>query len=164
MKSIRKKITVSLMATVLAALILVGMSSIALNYRSTIATVDRLMSETAVLAAERVEQELTAYKNVAIDAGCTPELAAFSTSIAEKQAIIDERAAMHGFQRGNIIGSDGRSIFDGNDYSDREYVQQAMQGNVYVSEPLVSKITGDLSIIVASILARSEERRVGKEC
>ena len=157
MKSIRKKITVSLMATVLAALILVGMSSIALNYRSTIATVDRLMSETAVLAAERVEQELTAYKNVAIDAGCTPELAAFSTSIAEKQAIIDERAAMHGFQRGNIIGSDGRSIFDGNDYSDREYVQQAMQGNVYVSEPLVSKITGDLSIIVAAPLYANGE-------
>ena len=31
-------------------------------------------------------------------------------------------------------------IFDGKDYSDREYVKQAMQGNVYVSEPLISKI------------------------
>ena len=61
MKSIRKKITVCLMATVLIALIAVGASSIALNYRSTIATVDQMMSETAVLAAERIEQELTAY-------------------------------------------------------------------------------------------------------
>ena len=34
----------------------------------------------------------------------------------------DERVAMHGFQRGNIIGADGCSIFDGNDYSDREYL------------------------------------------
>ena len=59
MKSIRKKITVCLMATVLIALIAVGASSIALNYRSTIATVDQMMSETAVLAAERIEQELT---------------------------------------------------------------------------------------------------------
>lgn len=57
---------------------------------------------------------------------------------------------MHDFQRGNIIGLDGVSIFDGKDYSDREYVQQAMQGNVYVSQPLISKITGELSIMVAA--------------
>ena len=74
MKSIRKKITVCLMATVLVALIVVGASSITLNYRSTIATVDQMMSETAVLAAERIEQELTAYKNVAMDTGCIPQL------------------------------------------------------------------------------------------
>lgn len=152
MKSIRKKITVCLMATVLIALVLVGSTSIALNYRSTIATVDQMMSETAVLAAERIEQELTAYKNVAMDTGCIPQLSYGTVSVSEKRSIIDERVAMHGFQRGNIIGADGLSIFDGNDYSDREYVQQAMQGTVYVSEPLVSKITGELSIIVAAPL------------
>ena len=61
-----------------------------------------------------------------------------------------ERVSMHDIQRGNIVGPDGISIFDGNDYSDREYVKQAMQGNVYVSEPLISKITGELSIMVAA--------------
>ncbi len=150
MKSIRKKITVWLMATVLIALVVVGASSIALNYRSTVATVGQMMSETAVLAAERVEQELTAYKNVAMDTGCIPQLSDATVSLSEKRAILDERIAMHGFQRGNILASDGRSIFDGNDYSDREYVKQAMAGNVYVSEPLVSKITGELSIMVAA--------------
>ena len=150
MNSIRKKITVCLMATVLAALVLVGASSITLNYRSTIATVDQMMRQTAVLAAERIEQELTAYKNVAVDTGCIPQLSDPLTPVADKQAIIDERVAMHGFQRGNVIGADGISIFDGKDYSDREYVQQAMSGNVYVSQPLVSKITGELSIMVAA--------------
>lgn len=74
MKSIRKKITVSLMATVLIALFAVGASSIVLSYRSTMATVNQMMSETAVLAAERIEQELTAYKNVAVDTGCIAQL------------------------------------------------------------------------------------------
>ena len=152
MKSIRKKITVCLMATVLIALAAVGASSIALNYRSTIATVDAMMSETAVLAAERVEQELIAYKNVAMDTGRISQLSNDMMSLEEKRAVIDERVSLHGFQRGNIIGKDGISIFDGNDYSDREYVQQAMQGNVYVSEPLISKITGELSIMVAAPL------------
>ena len=94
MKSIRKKITVCLMATVLIALILVGATSITLNYRSTIATVDQMMSETAVLAAERIEQELIAYKNVAMDTGCIPQLSDGTVSLAAKRAIIDERVAI----------------------------------------------------------------------
>ena len=155
MKSIRKKITVCLMATVLAALFAVGASSIVLSYRNTIATVDQLMSQTAVLAAERVKQELNAYKNVAMDTGRISQLSSPLTSVEDKKAIIDERVSLHGFQRGNVIGTDGISVFDGKDYSDREYVQQAMAGNVYVSEPLVSKITGELSIMVAAPLYSS---------
>ena len=150
MKSIRMKITVCLIATVLFALAVGGGASIGLNYRSTLATGNQMMSETAVLAAERIEQELEAYKNVAMDTGCIPQLSDPSATVDEKRAIIDERVSTHGFQRGNIIGQDGYSIFDGNDYSDREYVQQSMQGNVYVSEPLISKITGSFSIMVAA--------------
>ncbi len=161
MKSIRKKITVCLMATVLIALIAVGAASSALSYRSTVATVEQMMSETAVLAAQRIEQELTAYKNVAMDTGCVPQLSDDEVPQEEKHAIIDERVAMHGFQRGNVIGADGISIFDGKDYSDREYVKQAMQGNVYVSEPLISKITGELSIMVAAPLYAGGSRGAG---
>ncbi len=150
MKSIRTKITLCLILTVLAALTAVGLSGIIPNYNSTITTVNHMMSETAVLAAERVEQELTAYKNVAMDTGCIPQLSDQSVSAEEKSSIIAERCSMHNFQRGNIIGADGISIFDGKDYSDREYVRQAMDGNVYVSEPLISKITGELSIMVAA--------------
>ncbi len=150
MKSIRTKITLCLILTVLVSLIACGSSSITLNYNSTMSTVEYMMSETAVLAAERVEQELMAYKNVVTDTGCVPQLSDSKASLDEKKAIIDERCAMHDFQRGNIIGLDGVSIFDGKDYSDREYVQQAMQGNVYVSQPLISKITGELSIMVAA--------------
>ena len=161
MKSIRKKITVCLIATVVITMVAVGAVSISLTYRSTIATVDRMLSETAVLAAERVEQELTAYKNVAMDTGCIPQLSDSSVPVEEKWAIIDERVGMHGFQRGNIIGLDGVSIFDGKDYSDREYVQQAMSGSVYVSEPLVSKITGELSIMVAAPIYYKGSRSAG---
>ena len=162
MKSIRKKITISLMATVLIALIAVGSSCITMNYKTTLATVEQMMSETVVLASERIEQELTAYKNVAMDTGCIPQLSDESVSLEDKRAIIDERVSMHGFQRGNIINADGYSIFDGNDYSDREYVKQAMQGNVYVSEPLVSKVTGELSSMLAAPLYAGGSRDAEK--
>lgn len=150
MKSIRTKITLCLILTVLVGLVASGISSIIPNYNSTMSTVEQMMRETAVLAAGRVEQELAAYKNVVMEVGCIPQLSDPRVSADEKKTIIDERVSMHDFQRGNIIGMDGISIFDGKDYSDREYVCQAMQGNVYVSEPLISKITGELSIMVAA--------------
>lgn len=152
MKSIRTKITVCLMLTIVTALMAAGLSGIIPSYRSTLSTVEHMMCSTAVLAAERVEQELAAYKNVAMDAGCMPQLSDPDVPPEEKQALIEERCSMHGFQRGNIIGLNGHSIFDGKDYSDREYVKQALQGNLYVSEPLVSKITGELSIMAAAPL------------
>ena len=157
MKSIRTKINLCLILTVLAGLVASGTASIALNYNSTMTTVEQMMSQTAVLAAGRAQQELAAYKNVVMEVGHIPQLGDSSVSVEEKQAIMDERVSMHGFQRGNIIGSNGISIFDGKDYSDREYVQQALQGNIYVSEPLVSKITGQLSIMVAAPLYAEED-------
>ncbi|MCI9080828.1 MAG: methyl-accepting chemotaxis protein [Lachnospiraceae bacterium] len=152
MKSIRIKITVCLILTVMIGLVGSGTSSIMLNYNNTMSTVEQMMSQTAVLAAGRAQQELEVYKNVVMEVGCIPQLSDPEVPVEEKQAIIDGRVSMHGFQRGNIVGSDGISIFDGNDYSDREYVRQAMQGNVFVSEPLISKVTGELSIMVAAPL------------
>ena len=152
MKSIRTKITVCLILTVLIGLVTSGVSSIALNYSNTMSTVEQMMSQTAVLAAGRAQQELEVYKNVVMEVGCIPQLSDPEVPVEEKQAIIDGRVSMHGFQRGNVVGANGLSIFDGNDYSDREYVRQAMQGNVFVSEPLISKITGELSIMVAAPL------------
>ncbi len=161
MKSIRTKITVCLILTVLIGLVASGSSSIMLNYNNTMSTVERMMSQTAVLAAGRAQQELKAYKNVVMEVGCIPQLSDPEVSVEEKQAIINERVSMHGFRRGNIVGADGVSIFDGNDYSDREYVRQAMEGNVFVSEPLVSKITGELSIMVAAPLYSEGNSIVG---
>ena len=54
MKSIRTKISLCLILTVLAGLVASGSSSIALNYNSTMSTVEQ-MSETAVLAAGRAQ-------------------------------------------------------------------------------------------------------------
>ncbi len=152
MRSIRTKITLCLILTVVIALSASGISSVIPNYNSTISNVEYMMSETAVLAAERVEQELMSYKNVVMDTGCISQLSDPDVSLNKKRKIINERASMHDFQRGNIIGLDGISIFDGKDYSDRDYINQAMKGNVYVSEPLISKVTGELSIMVAAPL------------
>ena len=93
MKSIRTKINLCLILTVLAGLVASGTASIALNYNSTMTTVEQMMSQTAVLAAGRAQQELAAYKNVVMEVGHIPQLGDSSVSVEEKQAIMDERVS-----------------------------------------------------------------------
>lgn len=152
MKSIRGKILLCMSLTVAVVLLVLGVTSVYLNYSSSTQLLKQTMTETAAVAAQRVSQELTAYTNVALDTGVTARLADPAVSVEDKQKIIDERTSMYGFQRGNIIGIDGVSILNGIDYSDREYFQEAIKGVPHVSEPLVSKITGELSIMIAAPL------------
>lgn len=152
MKSIRSKILMCMSLTVAFTMLILGGTSIYLNYSSSNQLLEQTMKETAKIAAGRVSKELESYMNVAVDAGCIARLADPEQSIENKREIINQRAESHGFQRGNIIGEDGISIFDGNDYSDRYYYQQAMKGKTYISEPLISKITGKFSIMISAPL------------
>lgn len=150
MKSIRMKIVACMLIAILTSLVIVGGISAWLNYTSTIDTLGQTMTEMADTAAERIEEELNAYKNIAYVTGCIPTLSDRTATVEEKRAVVENQALSHGLQRGNIIGLDGISILDGKDYSDRAYVKSAMKGETAVSEPLVSKITGQLSIMVSA--------------
>lgn len=152
MKSIRTKINLCMSMTVLVSLVLMAAITIALNYTGTMETLQQMMEKTAEFSAQRVEQELEVYKQIAYETGSIAQLADPERSVESKKEIIDQRVATHGFERGNIIGTDGISIFDGNNYSDREYFRRALKGETYVSTPLVSKITGELSVMVAAPL------------
>ncbi len=152
MKTIRGKILLCMTLTVLVSLLTVGIIGVALNYISAISILRQTMTQTAKVAAERIEQELTAYTNVACDAGCTARLANPTVFPEDKKAIIDQLADIHHFEYGNIISSDGQSIFTGIDYTDRDYFKRSMQGEVLVSEPIIARTTGEVSIIVSAPL------------
>lgn len=55
-----------------------------------------------------------------------------------------------GLVRGNVLDTNGRSLFDGNSYAERDYFAEAMKGNAFVADPLVSKVTGELSVIISA--------------
>ena len=150
MKSIRAKIRLCMSPTVSLSLIIVAVITMVLNYKSTLSTLQQTMTETSRIAAERVEMELESYKKVVCEVGCLTNLSDPNVSVETKKEILDQRVSTYGFQRANMIGSDGISIFDGNDYSDRSYFQEAIKGESYVSVPLFSKVTGELSVMVAA--------------
>lgn len=153
MKSIKIKIMISMILTIILTLLITGIASIYLNYHSTMELLEQNMKEIASVSAQRVEHELEAYINVSYDTGSIARLADEKRAVEDKEEIMKQRAETHNFTGGyNIIDTQGISIFTGIDYSDREYFKRAMQGEAYVSAPLISKTTGELSVIVAAPL------------
>lgn len=152
MKSIKTRIIVSFVITASVLVLSLGLFTTLSAYFGALDQSKSNMNSFAKLAAERIEYEVQAYSNIAVDLGGNPEFSATDSTPETKKALIDSFVKYYGLERGNIIGSDGISIFDGKDYSDRVYYQKAMEGVPYVSDPVVSKITGQMTIIIAAPL------------
>lgn len=151
-KSIKNRILKAVLTLVVVSLLVLGLTAVYLNYSSTNDALEQTMKEAAETAAERIRWELAAYTNIISEIGTREKLADETVTVEEKKAILDKKVEQYGMVRANLLNKDGISIFDGNDYSDREYFQEALKGKTAVSEPLVSKITGDLTIIISAPL------------
>lgn len=150
MRSIKQKLLVRILAMTAAAALICGGVGIAANYISSHSMLEQSLESTASLAATRVSYELLSYQNAVRGLGMVPELSDGAVPVTEKERIVDHWAQSYGMERGNLLDLSGRSLFDGNSYSDRAYFQQAVQGEVCISVPTLSKVTGELSIMVAA--------------
>ncbi|MCI5945433.1 MAG: methyl-accepting chemotaxis protein [Oscillospiraceae bacterium] len=149
MKSIKQKIILCCILMVSISLLILGAFAGIMTYTTTIGTVENDMLVSAKLAANRTSWEIKAYENIAVGLGVIPSLSDESVPESEKKEILEQSANEHGLVTCNLIYSNGDSI-DGKNYSDREYFKLAMQGKSTVSEPIVSKLTGELVIVVAA--------------
>ena len=152
MKSIRTKIMAGIVCTVTAFLLIVGGVSIYMSYSSSVSQLEDSMKTTATITASRIEKELEAYQNVAISFGARSDIAGNTLTAEEKATLMNQWAQKYNMTRSNILDANGIGLLDGNDYSDRDYYTECMKGNSYISTPVVSKVTGELTIIVAAPL------------
>ena len=139
MKSIRQKLLVGFLALAGTAAIVCGAVGIAMSYFSSQAVLEQTMEVVAQQTAEHVSYQLQSYRYAAEALGMVPELSDPEVPVSEKQTLVNAWAENYDMERGNLLTTTGDSLFDGNNYSDREYFQQA-------------KITGELSIMVAAPL------------
>ena len=150
MKNIQKKIPAIFLLLAAGIALLCGGTGILSVYTSNRSLLEQELTSLASLSADRVSHELVSYENIAASIGMMPKLSDPTVSTAEKEELVDRWAAAYGMERGNLLDRTGKSLFDGNDYSQREYFQTALQGEVTISTPTISKVTGDLSIMVAA--------------
>ena len=152
MKSIRQKILVCFLAMTTAAAIVCGGLGVFMSYSSSQATLQQSMLALATETSNHVTYQIQSYTNAVTALGMVPSLSDPETPVDEKQSLLNQWVTEYDMMRGNVLTTSGMSLFDGNSYSDREYFQQAMQGKTWISTPTVSKITGELSLMVAAPL------------
>ena len=151
MKSIGKKITYCCVILVGVSLLVLGIFSCVMAYISSQTMAETDMQEMIKTAANRTSWELSAYSNIAQTMGSIQRLSNPDVSNEDKQALLDNFAAQFGLQRCSVIDAEGMGL-NGIAYDDRTYFQAAMRGETMISEPLMSKTTGELTIIVAAPL------------
>lgn len=152
MKSIQSKIMFAIILTVSISSIVIGTTSLILNYTATTYMLEDSMTEAAKISASHVAQELQAFKNVVAEIGSVARFSNPNVSIEDKQAIINQKIDTYKLANAGIIGLDGIGVLNGTDYNDREYFKKSLKGEIYVTEPMVSKTTGKMSVIISAPL------------
>lgn len=152
MKSLRTKILLCMAITVIVALMVTGTTSTVLSYESAQAMLEETMRGTAKVAAQRVEKDLTAYVNVAIESGCTARLADEEGTVAAKRTIIEQRVSQYNLAQGDVLDRNGKSLFDGTSHAGTDYFTATQSGRTYITEPIIDEAAGTLTVIIAAPL------------
>lgn len=152
MKTVRMKIIICMSLVSAGLLLLLGVITCLLTYNGTLETVESDMTSLVAVVSERVQWECAAFLNVAEIAGMNPALSNEEYAADDRVALLNTIAKANGLARGVVLDENGVNISTGVDMSDRAYVQAAMRGESMISEPLVSRVTGEVSIIIAAPL------------
>ncbi|MDE7277799.1 MAG: methyl-accepting chemotaxis protein, partial [Lachnospiraceae bacterium] len=150
--SIEKKISTRFAQTILICCIVLGVISSVLSYISSISAISETINNTSDVAADYVAAALQQYIAVAYETGSIARLADPERTVEDKAAILNQRIKDHNFAGGFLLDSNGIDVITGTDLSDRDYFQEAMKGNTYVSTPAYSDVTKTVSYAVSAPL------------
>ena len=148
--TIRERLQKAIRRLVLLSIVSLVIVSMIMNLSGTLSRLKADMQEIAKLSADRIRQELTVSETIVSELGCSYQLSAAVFTPAQKQEYINQRVEVYGMVRGKLIGSNGICAADGTDYNDREYFKRSMQGEVVVSDPVIAKTDGKLSVIISA--------------
>lgn len=149
-KSIQTKLILIIVSFVVVCSLLLGAISIYFNYKSSNNVLANTVVETTNQASEVVSQKIVNLQNAAIQTGIIKEISDPKVSVKEKQSIITRQEKLYGLTLGQIIYADGKDLFSGKDYSERDYFKASMNGQAFLSSPVVSKVTGELIMVVSA--------------
>lgn len=153
---LRTKIQLSFCITILLVLIAVGYGIGITSTNATMQMANDSMTTSATLASDNISHQLEDYMNVVTLIG-KDEMLSGNASNKEKAAYLDTYVEAYGFTSGNILDEKGVSIVDGTDFSDRAYVQSALEGVTNVSDITLSKYTNTYGVSVAAPIYKGSD-------
>ena len=150
MTTIRERLQKAISRLVVFSIIPLVILTVILSLSSTMRTLEDDMLVVAEISADRIHEELRVTTTIVSELGCSYQLSSPVFTQEQKQQYINQRMEAYGMVRGKLIGTNGICAYDGTDYSDRDYFKRSMQGEVVVSDPVISKTDGRLSVIISA--------------
>ena len=148
--TIRERLQKAISKLVLFSIVPLVLLTVILNLSSTMRTLESDMQVVAQISADRISEELQVTTTIVSELGCSYQLSSPVFTQEQKQQFINQRVESYGMVRGKLIGSNGICAYDGTDYSERDYFKRSMQGEVVVSDPVIAKTDGKLSVIISA--------------
>ncbi|MSS62583.1 methyl-accepting chemotaxis protein [Velocimicrobium porci] len=146
---IKTRLSIIFGVTVFGIVSIIGI--VTYNKNMEMGTVDakKTMQISAELAAKEIEEKLDDFTKMVKVSGVDSVFASSSQNQVVSEHI-DKLAENYGFTSGNILDRKGVSRKDGTDFSERDYVKEALAGKVNISDLTLSKYTGNYGFSVAS--------------
>ena len=148
--TIRERLQKAISKLVVFSIIPLVILTVILSLSSTMRTLEDDMLVVAEISADRIKEELRVTTTIVSELGCSYQLSSPVFTQEQKQQYINQRVEAYGMVRGKLIGTNGICVYDGTDYSDRDYFKRSMQGEVVVSDPVIAKTDGKLSVIISA--------------
>ena len=156
--TIRERLQKAIKNLVLLAIIPLVILTVILNLSSTLNKLEDDMLVIAEIFADRISEELQVTETIVSELGCSYQLSSPVFTQEQKQEYINQRVEAYGMVRGKLIGANGICAYDGTDYSERDYFKKSMRGEVVVSDPVIAKTDGKLSVIISAPVYEKGDR------
>ncbi len=149
-KSIKTKLTLIIVCFVIICCLFLGAITSFLNYKTANNILSKTTVETTKQAAQTVSQKIINLENAAIQTGIIKEISDSKVSKEEKQKIITKQEKLYGLTVGHILDTNGIDFLNEKDYSERDCFKISIEGKSYMSSPVISKTTGELTMLVSA--------------
>ena len=148
--SIKAKMLLRILLLVCTSLVVVGMVAIYTSYSGTIQTLDKTMSETAVVAADVITNDLDGLEGIVKQISRLTRLTSATVSVADRIAILQGEQTNNEFSDTGYVDLQGNDLVSGVNIAKTAYFTAAKNGNTYVTAPFYNASTKKLEIIIAA--------------
>ncbi len=150
MKSLQKKLSLFITALILSTTVIVAGFILLIFYQSMNRQLDEDVSALATSYNHAVSNQIAKYKG---ELELAASLGAVTQSYPEQRdALLNQLAKTTGFEYLALADATGQTTRSSN-IAEREYFIKALAGDTYVSSPLVNKVDGKVTIMVAAPIA-----------
>jgi methyl-accepting chemotaxis protein len=152
MKKLKNKVLMrSILLTAISLLLLTAVL-VFMSYQNILSTLEKTISQTAKVTALQVETRLGTSKCIMTEIGTIERLSNDSISIEEKRGILVSKQEMYSVLKSvSLAYSDGIDL-EGNNIKNRDFYVAGMQGNTFITDPVVSSNGKSAEFIVSAPL------------